>query len=105
MFWILRADANGFVEVERPKCEEFVMPANGSRVAEAIGPGGHVLVFASHHRPELPSVQLFSMAKVEERQQVVVCDKTSSARLSVERKKKGSLCWILHPPKNSPSNR
>src|SRR5437879_9903038 len=90
MFGIFSADAEFLVEENRPEREKLFVPADGLHFAIAVGSHGHVFVFVSRQRPELPALQRVAMAEVEERIEVIVSDDILLARLAIKRKKKKS---------------
>ena len=90
MFGIFSADAEFLVEKNRPEREKLFVPADGLRFAIAVGSRGHVFVFVSRQRPELPALQCVAMAEVEEWIEVVVRDDILLARLAIKRKQNKS---------------
>src|ERR1035437_9570922 len=62
------------------------MAADDADIAKTIGAGGHVLVFATDDRPDLPAAQSVAMADVDKRVEIIFCDDITFARLAVNGK-------------------
>src|ERR1035437_6555994 len=62
------------------------MAGDDGDIAETIGAGGHVLVFATGNRPDLPAAQSVAMADVTKRIEIIFGDDIVFARFAVNRK-------------------
>src|ERR1035437_1157146 len=62
------------------------MAGDDADIAKTIGAGGHVLVFATDDRPDLPAAQSVAMADVNKRVEIIFGDDITFARLAVNGK-------------------
>src|SRR2546422_344461 len=86
MFRTFGAEAESLVEENRPKREELIAASDGFRFALAVCSRGHIFMFVSQQRPELPAAQPLAMTQVKEGIKVIVRDRLLLARLAVKRK-------------------
>src|ERR1035437_509352 len=62
------------------------MAGDDADIAKTVGAGGHVLVFATGNRPDLPAAQSVAMADVAKRIEISFGDDIAFARFAVNRK-------------------
>src|ERR1035437_2258703 len=62
------------------------MAGDDADIAKTVGAGGHVLVFATDNRPDLPAAQSVAMADVAKRIEIIFGDDIVFARFAVNRK-------------------